>query len=211
VRQITKLSEPCVLAEKAASWTTAYLADPANGTKRYRYRHPDIKHRLKQETSAKCVYCESKIGHNTPGDVEHKIPTSVRQDLHFCWDNLTIACTECNRRKRDFFDSEKPFLDPYSNDIERRICHLGPIVSWCLGDSDAEISIKILKLNTVARLELFIRKAEMIDALNNLAERIRQERGPLREVLRAKLREMRSRESEYSGMIDSICKQYKID
>ena len=35
-----------------------------------------IKAALMKETHDKCAYCESKVGHNCPGDAEHKIPVS---------------------------------------------------------------------------------------------------------------------------------------
>src|SRR5687767_14822167 len=101
MRKVSKHAEPDVLQTNHQEWTDAYLADPGNATKKYRYRHPEIKSALKEETADKCVYCESKIGHNTPGDVEHMTPSSVQPQHHFAWSNLTIACTECNRRKND--------------------------------------------------------------------------------------------------------------
>ena len=85
---------------------------------------------LKEETGFKCVYCESKIGHNTPGDIEHKIPSSKDEDQHFAWNNLTIACTECNRRKNDYYVIGNEFLDPYSDDVENVLEHHGPLVYW---------------------------------------------------------------------------------
>jgi 5-methylcytosine-specific restriction endonuclease McrA len=114
MRKVTKLGEPDVLKSNFGEWTTAFLADQQNQTSRTRYRHSDIKRTLKDETGYKCVYCESKIGHNIPGDVEHMVPSSVDGQMHFLWSNLTIACTECNRRKNAYFSSEKPFLNPMS-------------------------------------------------------------------------------------------------
>ena len=41
MRRITKSNAPEVLSQNFAEWTVAYLADPQNSTKKYRYRHPD--------------------------------------------------------------------------------------------------------------------------------------------------------------------------
>ncbi|WP_353254502.1 hypothetical protein [Salinisphaera sp. PC39] len=93
MRNLDKLQEPAVLEEYSAQWLQDYVENPGSSNKKYKYRHPDIKKQLKDETGFKCVYCESKIGHNTPGDIEHKVPSSRDIELHFFWENLTIACT----------------------------------------------------------------------------------------------------------------------
>lgn len=62
MRNIEKLPIPGVLNDNWISWTEQYKADKTNNTKKYRYRHPDIKLTLVEETGSKCVYCESKIG-----------------------------------------------------------------------------------------------------------------------------------------------------
>src|SRR4051794_22793171 len=124
MRRVSKLPAPAILAENAATWLAEFCEDPNSGARRYRYRAPEIKAVLREETASKCVYCESKIGHNCPGDVEHKVPSSRCRDLHFEWSNLTIACTECNRRKNAYYDPILPFLDPYEDPVEDLLLHL---------------------------------------------------------------------------------------
>ncbi len=131
MRKIQKLQIPEILASNSAKWLSEYIEDKSSSNRRYRYRETDIKNQLKQETADKCVYCESKIGHNTPGDVEHKIPSSKNINLHFDWNNLTIACTECNRRKNDYYEEGIEFLDPYEDDVEVLLEHH---VAYCLLD-----------------------------------------------------------------------------
>src|SRR5262245_50482428 len=112
MRNLIKQPKPDILGENEDKWLEEYLADKNNHTKKYRYRHIDIKSSLRHETHDKCVYCESKLGHNTPGDIEHKIPSSKVDNLHFTWSNLTLACTECNRRKNNFYNNADGFIDP---------------------------------------------------------------------------------------------------
>src|SRR5687768_6014392 len=110
MRKLEKLPIPELLAANGTQWLEEYIKDPSSATTRYRYRAREIKDALREETGWKCVYCESKIGHNTPGDVEHKVPSRKNPALHFDWYNLTVACTECNRRKNDYFEKEIGFL-----------------------------------------------------------------------------------------------------
>ena len=165
MRNLQKLPIPHVLATNHETWLAHYLADKLNQTNRYRYRHPDIKSTLRAETGEKCVYCESKIGHNTPGDIEHKVPSSRNENLHFTWENLTIACTECNRRKNDYYEEGDEFLDPYADDVESCIEHYGPVMGWTNGNNRAEITVKMLELDTSARFSLISRKIEKIEEL----------------------------------------------
>ena len=134
MRRLAKQPIPTLLIMNSAAWLADYLLDLSSPTKKYRYREAEIKNALREETGWKCVYCESKIGHNTPGDVEHKIPSSKDRTLHFEWSNLTIACTECNRRKSDYYEENNGFLDPYADDVEEVLLHLGPLVYWKPGD-----------------------------------------------------------------------------
>ena len=205
MRRIDKSACPDVLEKNRDRWLHEFLEEPNNATRRYRYRHPSIKRRLKEETHAKCVYCESKIGHNTPGDAEHIKPVSkVCQDI-FVWENLTIACTECNRRKSDYYDMNCMLLNPYADDVEEMTVHLGPFVTWQVGNERAEITIRRLELDSSTRIELIGRKIEKIEEVKNLLERIEGVvGGALRELLELKLDELTSVRAEFSGMAMAV-------
>lgn len=212
MRHISKLAEPNVLSTNKTNWLTEYKADKTNVTKKYRYRHSDIKGQLKDETGFKCIYCESKIGHNTPGDVEHIIPSSKNEDMHFEWENLTIACTECNRRKNAYYEQGEEFLNPYTdNDLEDLIEHFGPIVNWRNGHVRAEITVKILELNKPTRVQLILRKIEKIEDTNTLIERYISEQNPtLKQIHKLQLEQMTLVDAEFSGMVKSLISQKGI-
>lgn len=212
MRTLIKEDIPAVLDENHVDWLTEWLADKTNKTKKYRYRHTDIKTTLKTETGYKCVYCESKIGHNTPGDVEHMIPSSKDESQHFIWENLTIACTECNRRKNAYYEEGEEFLNPYVDiPIEDLIEHYGPIVNWKNGQARAEISVKILELNVSTRSELISQKIQKIEDLNNLIERYQSETNPmLKKIHELNLESMCDNKSEFSGMVRTILEQKGI-
>jgi len=208
MRNLEKLATPNVLVENHDGWLTAFLADKTNKTNKYRYRHPEIKKTLMEETGWKCVYCESKIGHNTPGDIEHKIPSSKVENLHFNWENLTTACTECNRRKNNYYKEGEEFLDPYNENVENAIQHYGPILGWKIGHERAEITVKILELDTKNRFPLISRKIEKIEEVNNVIERyVKEESLAIKKLMKQKIKRMIDKKSEYSGMIKSIMKQ----
>ena len=208
MRSLQKLPKPEVLAVNEVAWLEEYLADPQNSTKRYRYRHPEVKATLRTETSNKCVYCESKIGHNTPGDVEHKIPTSKAPQRHFDWLNLTLACTECNRRKNSYYDEAEGFLDPYADEIDAHLEHHGPVVTWRAGNARGELFVLTLDLCSEARLSLIGRKVDKLNQLSHLLERFEATHDNLMKGLLARqMREMASPSSEYSAMIEATLRR----
>src|SRR6266852_2525323 len=103
--KLTKGPIPEVLAANSAAWTEEYMQYVQNGevvpsNVAFRYRHPQIKTALVNETREKCAYCESKNRHVSPGETDHIAPRSRRPDLAFVWDNLTYTCDECNHAKR---------------------------------------------------------------------------------------------------------------
>lgn len=205
MRNLNKNEIPNVLAENQEGWLAVYLLDKTNATKKYRYRHPEIKSALKEETGWKCVYCESKIGHNTPGDIEHKIPSSKVDNQHFTWENLTVACAECNRRKNNYYEEEEEFLDPYNDDVENAVQHYGPIMGWNNGNERAEITVKTLELDTNIRFALISRKIEKIEELNNVIERyVKEESSAIKALMKEKIKRMIDKKAEYSGMVESV-------
>lgn len=202
MRFLSKLPEPDLLTQNATTWLAEFLADPGSSTKRNRYRHPSIKMTLLEETSSKCAYCESRVGHNTPGDVEHKVPTSKEKTKHFLWANLTIACTECNRRKNDFYDAQDGFVDPYIDNPDELFDHYGPVVMPKVGQPRAEVCVEILKLCSDERIRLVTQKIAKLQELQQVLERFNHEpQGPLKEVLRRRLADMARPSAEYSAMV----------
>ena len=59
----------------------------------------------------KCAYCETQLSTSQPIDIEHYRPKQGAEDLNhkhehlfYCWlayewDNLLVACMDCNRRR----------------------------------------------------------------------------------------------------------------
>ena len=112
------------------------------------YAADDVKKALRKMHNCKCCYCEQKL----KLDVEHFRPYGAVQQsagdklekpgyfwLGYCWDNLLLACSRCNRNNKiSLFplgnptkrarpphynvEDEKPlFVDPASQDPRRHI------------------------------------------------------------------------------------------
>jgi uncharacterized protein (TIGR02646 family) len=77
------------------------------------YKFPENKEALISASHSKCAYCESKVDHVYPGDVEHLKPKSIFPELEFSWPNLGYVCSVCNNSKNDFYSTTTPLIDPY--------------------------------------------------------------------------------------------------
>jgi len=75
--------------------------------KSFRYNEDRIVAELWKMQHGKCCYCEEDIpekGHAKA--VEHFKPKSVFKSLTNDWDNLLLACAQCNGKKSDLFPIE---------------------------------------------------------------------------------------------------------
>lgn len=167
MRKLTKGLKPTILATHEETWTKEYLAalgnsDPPSEALKTRYRHKEIKKGILEETFGKCAYCESKITHIFPGDTEHILPTSKYPEKIFTWENLTLACRECNHKKLDYASEEEPLIHPYLDNPEDHLRFYGPLAVHAVGSTKGFLTKETLKLN---RPDLLERRKERIERI----------------------------------------------
>jgi uncharacterized protein (TIGR02646 family) len=163
--KLEKAAKPAVLVANEANWLaellaflTAGAALPANV--KGRYRHPQIKEAIVAETFGKCAYCESKVLHVDFGHIEHIVPKSLKPELTFNWDNLTLACGVCNTNKGAHAD----VINPYAHDPLDHFQFLGPMVVPLNSSSLAKRSAFVLRLN---RLDLIERRSAALESIGD--------------------------------------------
>ncbi|MFC1644525.1 HNH endonuclease [Patescibacteria group bacterium] len=129
------------------------------------YKNPKNKSVLVGASFGKCMYCESMISHTYPGDIEHIKPKINFPALEYSWDNLGVACWKCNNKKRDKFDNNTPYINPYEEDPGGHIIALGSMLKQKRGSERGELTILDIDLN---RLELVEKRQEKLDVINKL-------------------------------------------
>jgi uncharacterized protein (TIGR02646 family) len=237
--KIVKPAAPAVLTDKGAAKAgehkAAFDAEPdlfRNGDRKLEidaaiYGHEDVKKALRQAQHDKCAFCESKITHISPGDVEHYRPKKgfqqKRKDrigrpgyywLAYDWDNLLFSCESCNRSgKGNLFPLEDPgarALD-HSHDITQE----KPLLLHPAQDDPAEhlvfngadISPKngskrgdvTIKTLRLDRSELFERRRDRLKTIRAML-RLLPLGAPEDHEARVWLRENLSPDAEYSAM-----------
>lgn len=214
--KLTKLDEPQILKDNKKVWTSQYIEFVKSGKKisddlRYRYRERSIKEQIIRETHNKCAYCESKVSHVCPGDVEHILPKhkDARPDLYVEWTNLTLSCEECNRpRKREYFNPSDPLVNPYEDNPDDHFIPVGPMIFNKPGDRKGYITNIILELNRSGLLE---RRIERLNSVKSLADRWGCEQNQtVKEVIEIELKKEATPEKEYSFVVKGFLKSIGI-
>lgn len=168
--RLAKRHCPEYLAQNAEDWTHALLSAiasgrPASPSIRFRYRDGRIKSALRSESWDKCVYCESKVSHNQPGETDHYVPFSAAPELNFEWQNLVHSCKTCNTNKGAHDPRDSPILNPFVDDPSLSLRFAGPMLSPVLGDSASARTVLLLKLNRAALIERRQQALASVDSL----------------------------------------------
>jgi uncharacterized protein (TIGR02646 family) len=99
-------------AEKALA-EIALISDPEERKRAINRKSKiwkELKEMLLQCSHDKCWYCESKVTHVAPGDVDHWRPKNAVEECPdhpgywwkaFDWDNFRFSCNNCNRHNTD--------------------------------------------------------------------------------------------------------------
>jgi uncharacterized protein (TIGR02646 family) len=163
---------PAVLADNAQNWTDEYARLKAGesgvpAAAETRYRHRDIKEALKRDAHNKCVYCESRPLHVSPGDTEHIAPKSKFPEKIVEWDNLAFVCRECNQAKGEYFDVALPLIDPFNEEPSDFLLFAGAMIFRKPGSDRGLVTIKKLELD---RPELVERRHERLLEIHSLLD-----------------------------------------
>ena len=166
------------------------------------YSHDLNKEALRRSTSGKCMYCESRMEHNSFSHVEHIKPKSKFPELEFVWDNLGFSCEWCNTNKSDKYDEAIPFINPYNENPEEHLVFLEHIMYPKNGSARGEYTKTELKLNRSGliddRKEKIIYIKKMINAAFNASIE------SLRNQMIEELKTEAESDKEYSAMVKSI-------
>ncbi|MGW4328654.1 HNH endonuclease [Nocardia sp. NPDC004573] len=201
MRRLTKRDKPEVLADNEEQWTTEYVAARHSGVekKHEKWRHPEIRDALSEETDRKCAYCESFVADVAYPHVEHIIPKAIHPELAHRWANLTWACPVCNSNKGDFYHATNGILNPYEDDIDEHLRFHGDFASSRLGAQRGDVTVTQLKLN---RIDLVHARVRRLMHIKEMLERWHIADDPMRGVLESAIR-LDAAEGEFTATVEA--------
>jgi 5-methylcytosine-specific restriction endonuclease McrA len=213
VIRLTKAAKPQILVDNEVRWTATIVSKIAIGaepttSEKTRYRNPQIKAALVNETHGKCAYCESKLLHIHHGDVEHIYPKSLAPEKTVLWENLTLACEICNQNKSDKDPLLENIIDPYLTEPSDHLIFNGPLI-FPRGTAAGTSTRTLLDLN---RGELSERRKEQLERIMSIFDTISRAELSL-PVRKAIFRDLVSREAHesvaYSAMVRTVVEQIR--
>jgi len=166
------------------------------------YKHSSNKDALVTASSGKCMYCESKVTHVYFGDVEHIKPKAVYPLLKFEWTNLGFVCAKCNNAKKDKFNEQTPYVDPYEEDPEEHVLAWGSVLKHKNGSERGELTILDIELNRNDLVEK--RQARLDDIQKAIDACKRTQNTTLKELALQALINEASVDKEYSLFVQTL-------
>lgn len=202
--RLSKNPQPQILEDNGVAWTKTltdkiFSGETPTDTEKIRYRHPQVKAALVEETKGKCAYCESKLLHIYHGDVEHIYPKSLAPWKSFEWENLTLACGVCNQNKSNKDPFIEAIIDPYMIDPVEHLFFMGTLI-FDLGTPHGISTREILDLN---RAELVERRKEQLEKIMGIFQTLLRTDIPLaarKAIYQNLLENEGSRNAPYTAM-----------
>lgn len=117
-----------------------------------RYKKDDIRQALEVMYNNRCCYCEADIDPVAFKNIEHRAPINLFPEQALEWDNLHLACPQCNGAKSDKWNDNAPILDAVHDvPIDSHITYkaktaIGGVKRWPITAS-GETTIKHADLN----------------------------------------------------------------
>lgn len=154
MRHIERLERPAILREKQADWQAKYEERLAENPKarpdNSKYAHKQIKDTLYAMSYGKCFYCETKLSGGSK-EVDHFIEVGIDHSKAYDWENLYLACTNCNDKMDHVAIPVTETLDPCRDsdeEIRQNITFVEELISAVPGSQKGLNTIKKFKLNS---------------------------------------------------------------
>jgi hypothetical protein len=150
MRYVKRLPTPQILAQRGAQWTQDFLGSTKSRPDGSKYAHAQIRSTLDSMSFHKCFYCEQKLK-GRPKEIDHHIEVSERRDLAYDWDNLYLACDNCNNKLDNLSIPISQALNPCKDsdaDIEIHITFEKDVIRPKNGSAKGLITIQKYKLDT---------------------------------------------------------------
>lgn len=150
MRTLIRLPQPDILTERGQQWLDALLASGKNRPDATKYGNPNIRTQLNTISFYKCFYCESKLK-DKPSEIDHHIEVSIDLSLSYIWDNLYLACDNCNGKLNHLAIPITQALDPIintDNEIQENITFIDEVITAVGGSAIGLRTIQKYRLDS---------------------------------------------------------------
>lgn len=118
MRNLHRLPKPYILTNKENEWLQKLYDSGKNRPDSTKYGNRNIRLQLNTISHYKCYYCES-ILKNVPSEIDHFIEVSIDLGKSYEWENLYLACDNCNNKIDHNTINVNTVLNPFvDSDVE---------------------------------------------------------------------------------------------
>ncbi|WP_353164212.1 HNH endonuclease [Empedobacter brevis] len=203
MRSLNRLNEPEILIHKKNEWLQKLKENGKTRPDSSKYRNPNILLQLNTISNSKCYYCESLLK-QVPSEVDHHIEVKCDLDKSYEWDNLFLACDNCNNKvPHNVIPIEStlnPFIDS-DDEIKRHITFDDEIIRIKDHSVKGDQTIKKYRLSTDL---LDHKRIKQLNIFYKVIEEIRKKQ------IEQNGREMNEDEKEIIRSFKSIDKPYSL-
>lgn len=123
MRHFKRLPAPQILSDKKEEWTQKFLQGTKPRPDSSKYAHEEIRGTLNAMSFHKCFYCERKLK-GIPKEVDHYAEVAEAREKAFEWENLCLACSDCNKKLPNRSIPNHETLNPCVHSDEEIMGHL---------------------------------------------------------------------------------------
>lgn len=152
MRHLKRFSKPDKLVQKEQEWLDTFLKSGNKRPNSSQYGHKDVRAKLDAMSGHKCFYCEQKLK-GKPKEVDHFIEVADPngKNLAFAWENLYLACENCNGKMphKDIAvtDALNPCLDT-DTEIEQHLTFDDEMIECANNSTKGDLTIRKYRLDS---------------------------------------------------------------
>ena len=213
---IERLNKPDILVKKEDEWTKKFIASGKTRPDNSKYRHKEILGTLNSMSFHKCFYCETKIK-DVPPEIDHFIEVSdpKGKKLAFDWNNLYLACNNCNNKLNNTTIPVTEVLDPCKNtndEIQKHITFEDEIIT---AKNNSEIGFKTIQKYRLGERLLDHLRLKQIDLFKDVLLQIlvnqnADEGRKMNKQEKEVLKRFAQKDRQFSLMFRILLKKYNI-
>lgn len=173
MRHIDRLPKPDILKEKAEGWRDAFVGSNKKRPDNSKYAHSQIRDSLNAMSFHKCFYCERKLK-GMPQEIDHFIEVAERRDLAYEWDNLCLACDNCNNKLSNRVVPVEEVLDPCRHSDEDIRQHLTFEDEIIRAKNGSDLGLRTIQKYKLGNAQLDLVRSQAIQQFQKLVIRIQR-------------------------------------
>ncbi len=154
MRHIERLNIPGILERNHLKWQSELdakrMVNPKARPDSSKYAHKEVRNQLLSMSHNKCFYCEGSVT-DRPKEVDHYVEVAADPSKSFDWNNLYMACQNCNDKVPHTRIPVSEALDPCSDsdeEIKSNISFDREIVFPVMNSTKGRNTIKKFRLDT---------------------------------------------------------------